>query len=300
MLSGCFNHNVHLPDAPGLLRRPLPGRWDIHLRQFDEPAVLRFLGTTALPIPKLLDERADGFVIEFIDGVLLEQLAPPRQPVAFSVISELAHAMRTLHQLPTTQLGRPLAALDATDTRSFAHVLIDHVGRFAHWARPWAGTTWATLGMPADPIAPLRVYADAMTPRMAVLIHVDIHRRNAIVRPDGTLVLIDWEFAVIGDPVYDLARHCYMMSYTTAEVDALLAAYAPHTHSACYRYLRAQLEAYCAIEAVKEALVLAATLAEGTASAHTRERLSQILPGAQAAWAGQGWPNWCGQQPLLA
>lgn len=287
VLSGCFNHNVRLPGSPGLLRRPLPGRWNIHLRQFDEPSVLRFLATTTLPIPRLLDEHADGFVVEFIDGELLEQLAPPQQPVAADIIANLGRAMRELHQLPAAQLGRPLADLDPTNTAGFAHALIDHLARFVAWARPWAGPTWTALGIPADPIAPLRAYADAMSSRMATLLHVDIHRRNAIVRPDGTLVLIDWEFAVIGDPVYDVARHSYMMGYTSAEVDALLAAYAPHTRPTCLHLLRSQMEAYCAIEAVKEALVLAAVVAEGRASAQTHERLGQLLPEAQAAWGQQ-------------
>ena len=286
-LTGCFNSNVRLPDGRGLVRRPLPHRWDIPARQFDERTVLQFLGTTSIAAPRVLGEHDDGFVIEFIDGVLLDQVAPSTQPVAHELIDMLAQVLRALHQVDYRELGTPFGDGVATDTQAFAHRLVDSVERFLNWCAPWSTPTQAAYGIPQEPLAALRAIADHMTPRLAALLHVDVHRRNAIVRGDGALALIDWEFALIGDPVFDLARHVLMMEYTAHEREVFLQAYAPHTPPMCIDRLRQQLDGYIAIEIVKEVLVLVAVIAEGTATPATHERLAHILPQAQAIWLAE-------------
>ena len=286
VLSGCFNTNTRLPDGGGLLRRPLPNRWDIHTRQFDERTVLSFLGGTPVLAPRVLGDHAEGgFIVEFVSGLLLEQAAPPHHPVAPSIVALLANALRALHQVPYGALGSPFGNVQPTDSRGFAHQIIDQVERFAAWSSSWQSLVRGELGIPADPCRPLRAIAEAMTPRMAALIHVDLHRRNAILRDDGELVLIDWEFSCIGDPVYDLARHIMMMDYTHAERESFLAAYAPHTAPACRELLSRQIDGYIHIEHVKEVLVLAAVLGEGTATEATHARLAQLLPLVRDVWA---------------
>jgi hypothetical protein len=43
-----------------------------------------------------------------------------------------------------------------------------------------------------------------------VLLHGDLNPWNMIRREDGTLTLIDWEMAMVGDPLYDLVRHMHL------------------------------------------------------------------------------------------
>lgn len=51
--------------------------------------------------------------------------------------------------------------------------------------------------------------------RGATLFHSDPHHSNLIERPDGRLQLVDWEYAAVGDPLYDLA--CVLAYYPAAE-----------------------------------------------------------------------------------
>jgi thiamine kinase-like enzyme len=51
--------------------------------------------------------------------------------------------------------------------------------------------------------------------RQETLFHSDPHHSNLIERPDGRLQLVDWEYAAVGDPLYDLA--CVLAYYPAAE-----------------------------------------------------------------------------------
>jgi aminoglycoside phosphotransferase (APT) family kinase protein len=46
-----------------------------------------------------------------------------------------------------------------------------------------------------------------LTRRPFALLHTDLHRDNLVLGPDGILRIIDWEHAMIGDPVHELAVH---------------------------------------------------------------------------------------------
>ncbi|WP_328830124.1 aminoglycoside phosphotransferase family protein [Streptomyces sp. NBC_00252] len=50
-----------------------------------------------------------------------------------------------------------------------------------------------------------------LTPRRSALLHGDLNPWNLVRREDGTgLTLIDWEMAMVGDPLYDLVRHMHL------------------------------------------------------------------------------------------
>jgi aminoglycoside phosphotransferase (APT) family kinase protein len=70
-----------------------------------------------------------------------------------------------------------------------------------------------------------RIFAKvASDTRPTTLFHSDPHHSNLIERPDGRLQLLDWEYAAVGDPLYDLA--CVLAYYPAAEshADTLLQA----------------------------------------------------------------------------
>jgi aminoglycoside phosphotransferase (APT) family kinase protein len=50
-----------------------------------------------------------------------------------------------------------------------------------------------------------------LTPRRSALLHGDLNPWNLVRREDGIgLTLIDWEMAMVGDPLYDLVRHMHL------------------------------------------------------------------------------------------
>lgn len=58
------------------------------------------------------------------------------------------------------------------------------------------------------------------------LCHNDVHHLNVI--DDGELRLIDWEYAGIGEPFFDLASVCVYHSYDKSQREELLRAYEPN------------------------------------------------------------------------
>jgi thiamine kinase-like enzyme len=65
----------------------------------------------------------------------------------------------------------------------------------------------------------------AATRENAVLCHHDLHARNLLFAPAGQLWLIDWEYAGLNDPVYDLASYARQHDLPAAQRQRLLQAY---------------------------------------------------------------------------
>ncbi|MFG2472707.1 phosphotransferase family protein [Streptomyces canus] len=75
------------------------------------------------------------------------------------------------------------------------------------------GELFSELGVGQDSFSRLRKHASGLRERPFCLLHADLHRENFIIDGDGRLWAIDWELAMTGDPLYDLATHLYLMRY---------------------------------------------------------------------------------------
>ncbi|MEW2163328.1 phosphotransferase [Streptomyces sp. NPDC007084] len=73
------------------------------------------------------------------------------------------------------------------------------------------------LGLNDDSFRNLRKQVSGLTDRPFCLLHADLHRENFIVDAERRLWTIDWELAMFGDPLYDLATHLYLMRYPAAQ-----------------------------------------------------------------------------------
>ncbi|WP_307132275.1 aminoglycoside phosphotransferase family protein [Streptomyces aurantiacus] len=69
------------------------------------------------------------------------------------------------------------------------------------------------LGVDGDSFKSLRKHVSGLKERPFCLLHADLHRENFIVDSERKLWTIDWELAMFGDPLYDLATHLYLMRY---------------------------------------------------------------------------------------
>ncbi|MFF4401899.1 phosphotransferase family protein [Streptomyces sp. NPDC001480] len=67
----------------------------------------------------------------------------------------------------------------------------------------------------------LRKHVSGLKERPFSLLHADLHRENLIVDDDRRLWTIDWELAVIGDPLYDVATHLHLMRYPDGQARAV-------------------------------------------------------------------------------
>ncbi|GAA2293537.1 phosphotransferase [Streptomyces kunmingensis] len=75
------------------------------------------------------------------------------------------------------------------------------------------GALFAALGVHEVAFKYLRERAADLHGRPFTLLHADLHRENLILDGAGQLWVIDWELAIFGDPLYDLATHLHLMRY---------------------------------------------------------------------------------------
>ncbi|WP_174184095.1 phosphotransferase family protein [Nocardia barduliensis] len=158
------------------------------------------------------------------------------------------------------------------------------------------GELYRRLGVPDRPLETVLASWNTLQARPFRMVHADVHRKNMIVR-DGQVVFLDWEFALYGDPLYDVATHLHKMGYLPREQEAFLAEWIAAEPEAAVGEWRRDLRIYLDHERVKSVIVDAVryrkVLARGDADAATEAALVTGLAGklrlARAVW-GQGEP----------
>jgi tetratricopeptide (TPR) repeat protein len=257
--SGFYHHNVraHTPHGDVIVRIPIAGSDTMDLTIWPEDAILRALRGQITHAPRLLyaSARPAFDIHEFIPGVLLDDLAPRGSAVPPHVIGDVVDLFGRLGAIPagrvppqppdwpadgnTTDFARRLSAVTATVHRRF---------------QPEFGGLFAALGIPDDPLGAIERSWTTLHPRPFRLLHTDVHRKNLIVN-DGETYFLDWELALWGDPVYDLAVHLHKMAYQPDELTALLAGWTETVTGPAAAHWREDLDTYLAHERVKSAIV---------------------------------------------
>lgn len=256
-LSGFYNKNVRIDTSTGpvIVRIPMHDADAMDLRIWREDEVLAAIAPYVTHVPRLLHRSASPAfqVHEFVDGSVLDCVAPRGRLVPDHVCHDVAVLFRQLAEVPLEVL--PALPPDwPTNVASFAEVLSGVTqGVYDTFAAEFE-TLFADLGMPDDPLAAIRARWPSLTERPFGLVHADVHRKNMILT-QGSTVFLDWELALWGDPLYELAVHIHKMGYQDHERDAVqLQWLATMPAKATWRW-RADLNAYLAHERVKSAIV---------------------------------------------
>ena len=160
-----------------------------------EFALLNLLHTAGLPVPRphYADEScaimpAPCLVIEFIDGEAVADPSQVHQPLS-EVTSQLAAALARLHA----------AAFRLAD----APYLADIAGIAARKLATWPTAPDQSLSETAVRRALARIWPPPLANR-TVLLHGDYWPGNTLWRHGRLVGVIDWEDAVLGDPVADV------------------------------------------------------------------------------------------------
>jgi aminoglycoside phosphotransferase (APT) family kinase protein len=301
-LAGFYNRNVRLdtPSGPVIVRIPIPDADSMDLRVWPEHQVLQAIAGHVSPqrVPRLLHVSSDPAfqVYQFADGDLLDLVAPRGVSVPPLVVPEVVALLDELVRvsrdaLPASPAGWP----DDGDTAAFARRLSDVTETVHGTFRPSHAALFGQLGIPAEPLAPAADGWQHLRSRPFRLVHCDIHRKNMILERDH-VVFLDWELALWGDPVYDLAVHLHKMDYQPHEQTAMLDAWQHTLPPACTAGWEHDLQIYLTHERVKSAvvdtvryadLIAAATLTPDQEHAYI-DRLTIKLNTAGAIW---GWPH---------
>ena len=183
----------------------------------DEGVILRALDRTAAVsnTPRYYAGCDDISVHEYVAGRTLSDVCPPGKPLDPIYLDSIIRQLALFTQVSAADLP-PLPDGWAAngDSAAFLRDRVDFVEREVRRAN-WAefSALFAALEVPANALRVFRVRIPALRSRPFALLHGDLHRHNVIVREDHELTIVDWELAMWGDPLHDLAIHLVRMRY---------------------------------------------------------------------------------------
>ncbi|MFE2057514.1 phosphotransferase [Streptomyces sp. NPDC059446] len=194
-------------------------------------------------------------VHSFIEGDSLDRVHPHGSEIPVQVSDDIAQFFGELLRFPQGELPEiPSGWPEDGDSRGFSLVLL-RLGRFL---RSDCGKSipglFEMLEIPEDPFALLEGASRRLAARSFRLLHGDIHRGN-MMRGDGGTFFLDWQLALWGDPVYDLADHVHKMGYVPADEVRAVRNWVGVAPERCSRGWGEALDFYIAYERVKSSVV---------------------------------------------
>ncbi|MGC0376471.1 phosphotransferase [Streptomyces sp. SAI-229] len=155
----------------------------------------------------------------FIEGRTLGELRRSGLPVPGPLLRQVVGLFRELAGVrpETLVVKRRCEARDRPrdgDTNGFLDRLVSFAEENVYLSNLDAfAALFGELGVHEGVFESLRKHVSGLSERPFCLLHADLHRENLIVDPGQRLWTIDWELAMVGDPLYDLATHLYLMRY---------------------------------------------------------------------------------------
>ncbi|GAA2428015.1 phosphotransferase family protein [Streptomyces macrosporus] len=207
---------------PGKFRTPLR-TVEVVPRLWDENAVLDAVRPYVPDVPRCLRVVGDTALHTYAEGAPLSRRAPHGTPVGERTLERIAAIFGQLSAVPASALPeRPRDWPEDGESGDFLRRLVDFVEKRVHRPnRREFGRLFDDLGIPRHAMDRFRAEADGLRPRPFGLLHTDLHRDNLIESPAGELSVIDWEIALYGDPLHDLATHLVRMGYVSDERERL-------------------------------------------------------------------------------
>jgi aminoglycoside phosphotransferase (APT) family kinase protein len=294
---GYYNRNVRTTDRgrPVLVRIPIPGADEMDLRLLPEPDVLRAIAPYIDAAPRLLHCSSEPLfqAQEYVEGDVVNAVWPRGDRLPARIVPAVVDLLRRLRRVPREALpaipGWPADGDTAAFGRALSNLTEGVYQRFRR--RYW----WALreFQVPADPLRTVRERWLSLSRRPFCLVHCDIHRKNMILAGDR-VVFLDWELALWGDPLYDLAVHVNKMGYLPDERERLVDEWSRATPAAAVCGWVEDLATYLVHEQVKDALVgcirYMRLFEEGRLTVEEREQLVAKLTTkmaiAHVAWHG--------------
>lgn len=287
VLSGFYHRNVRV--GPHLVRAPLPRAERMDLSIWPEPAVLAAIRqyVPAAPVLRAVSHDPPYQVHDWIDGTVLDAEAPRGARVPESVLAQCVDLFGQLREVPRDRLPPlPGGWPDDGDCAGFAERLLAVTrGVHARFAERYA-TLWRSLEIPVDPFAPLAL--GRLRSRPFQVVHCDVHRKNIILagrRNARVCRFLDWELALFGDPVYELAVHLHKMAYLPDEEQALCRIWEQVCRADQWPGWQEDLRTYRDHERVKSAIVDSVRYANLVADAPEQEptRVASLVTKLTAA-----------------
>lgn len=200
-------------------REPRTGLLWFDRRCFDsEEQLLGALSGRITGIPRI--REFGGLRLQrFVEGRTLGALRTSGRSIPGPLLAQIVRLFRELVAVTpeTLVVKRRCEARDRPedgDTNGFLERLVCFTEDSVYRANlDDFGALFEAAGVDGDAFHHLRKHVSGLTGRPFCLLHADLHRENFVVDPGQRLWTIDWELAMVGDPLYDLATHLYLMRY---------------------------------------------------------------------------------------
>ena len=260
-----FKGTAHLSTAvwvrgipfPVMVRRKTGSARPRERRFLNEHAVLRAIEKSGVAVnaPRVLalgTSHRDQFTIHTYEGPR-DWIRTPNHPVDGLRLHEadnLVDQLRELTFVDCEELGADTLGQDFYQGLSteLQRMVSELPGETLSLARE--------LGLPvnADRLGQI-LDRHLPTPRRSVLLHGDLNPWNLIRREDGTLTLIDWEMAIVGDPLYDLVRHLHLTPTRPEIRDRMFKRWSQRLPEDCTKGWHDDWQVYRWVEIVRSAYV---------------------------------------------
>ncbi|MDX3853662.1 phosphotransferase [Streptomyces sp. AK02-01A] len=295
--AGFYNRNVRLDTSSGpvMVRIPISHADQMDLRIWPEHLVTAAVGPfLSGQVPRLLYRSAEPAfqVYEFVDGAVIDDAYPKETRVPDAVPGDVVRLLRRLTDVPREAMpDLPDSWPRDGDTSGFGRLLQSVTAGVIDRFQDSHAALFSELGIPTAPLETVTDQWDALARRPFRLVHSDIHRKNMILR-DGAVSFLDWELALWGDPVYELAVHLHKMGYQTDEAEAVVRDWSRDMPTPLINGWQPDLDAYLRHERIKSAVVdsvrYAQIIAQGSRTAEAEETLVSSLT-KKLNRAGQIW-----------
>ncbi|MFI1166021.1 phosphotransferase family protein [Streptomyces sp. NPDC020801] len=213
--TGHLNSVVRVPgtDYDVVVRRKVASAFRRERSFLSEHAVLRAIerSQAAVAAPRVLvlgESHGDPFAIHTYEGPL-DADRPPSHPVHGLLPHEADRLVDQLCALTRVDYRQ----IDPTAGEGGFHAWLTSQLVILVAALPKESQQMARLlGLPEAPRLREILSRHQVTHREPSLLHGDLNPWNLVRRDDHPLALtiIDWEMAVVGDPLYDLVRHMHL------------------------------------------------------------------------------------------
>lgn len=255
VLSGFYNRNYlyALDDRVVIVRVPVHNRDTLEPRMFAESDVLQRLQGTEISAPKVLWVSGGNphfQVHEYISGTPMWDGWPRGVAVPTHFIANAVRAMQLLETVDPPAYASPAPWAQISNSHDFLLA-------FVRWQRNVFSSCmnsfsefYQWINMPDDPFARFEAVAGSLQARKLRLCHGDMQRLNCIIL-DGKTAFLDWELALIADPLWDIATHLHRMRYLPDEESRFLTEARAALHHITADTLSADLKKFYAFESVK-------------------------------------------------
>jgi aminoglycoside phosphotransferase (APT) family kinase protein len=198
--------------CPVVVRRKVPNVSRREPRYLSEHVVLRAIQASGARVaaPRVLalgeSYPSDPFAIHTYVGTHIDE--PPSHPVNGLRPHEADALVDQLCELTGVEVAPVDPSAEGVDFYEWlAEQLVNLVRNLPKKSLQLA----RTLGLPDERRLREILSRHRLSRRAPVLLHGDLNPWNLVRRPDDlALTIIDWEMALIGDPLYDLVRHMHL------------------------------------------------------------------------------------------